>query len=178
MSWPPIENVMNCQPDSTNQSACGLAEDVIRRFGGVRVRVFGTSMVPSILPGSLISVQSADISEISSGEVVLYSREGRFFAHRVVARTRIDEQPALITRGDRLCYDDPPISGTELLGRVTSVQHGRGPAEFQVQPIARLGACKRAILHILQRSDRATYLYLRLASFWPSLFSGRASCRA
>jgi signal peptidase I len=169
---------MNHQPDSSNKSASGLAEDVIRRFGEVRVRVFGTSMVPSILPGSLISVQRADVSEISSGEIVLYSREGRFFAHRVVARTCIDEQPALITRGDRLCYDDSPITSTELLGRVTSIQYGEGRGERQVQPAARLGASKRVILQILQRSDCATYLYLRLASFWPSLFSGGTSCRA
>ena len=159
-------------------NAGGLAEDVIRRFGEVRVRVFGTSMVPSILPGSLISVQRADVSEISSGEIVLYSRGGRFFAHRVVARTCIGEQPALITRGDRLCYDDPPITSVELLGRVSFIQHGNGDGELQVQPVARLGSCKRAIVRILRRSDRATYLYLRLAAFWPSLFSGRASCRA
>jgi signal peptidase I len=169
---------MNYRQDSSNTNACGLAEDVVRRFGEVRVRVFGTSMVPSILPGSLISVQRADVSEISSGEIVLYSREGRFFAHRVVARTRIDEQPALITRGDRLCYDDPPITSTELLGRVTSIQRGEGRGERHIQPAARLGPRKRVILQILQKSDRATYLYLRLASFWPSLFSGRASCRA
>jgi len=169
---------MNYQPDSSIQNAGGLAEEVIRKFGEVRVRVFGTSMVPSILPGSLILVQRADVSEISSGEIVLYSREGRFFAHRVVARTYVGGQPALITRGDRLGYDDAPITSTELLGRVSGIQHDERHSEGQLQPVARLGAYKRAILHVLQRSDRATYLYLRLASIWPSLFFRRASCRA
>jgi signal peptidase I len=169
---------MSLQQDSSTKNARGLAEDVVREFGEVRVRVFGTSMAPSILPGSLIVVQRADVSEISDGEIVLYSREGRFFAHRVVGRTRIGEQPALITRGDRLTYDDPPITSGELLGRVTCVQHGEGRVERQIQPAAQLGAANRAIRYILQRSDRATYLYLRLASFWASLFSGRASCRA
>jgi hypothetical protein len=169
---------MKHQPDSFNQNVAGLAGDVIRGFGALRVRVFGTSMVPSILPDSMISVQRAGVSEISGGEIVLYARDGRFFAHRVVARTRVNEQPALITRGDRLCYDDPPVTETELLGRVTGIQYGTGDAGREFHPKAGIGVFRRLILHVLQRSDRATYFYLRLVSLWPGLFFGRTSCRA
>jgi hypothetical protein len=101
-----------------------LLGDVVRDFGSVRLRVFGTSMVPSILPGDVISVRRADISEITSGQIVLYSRAGRLFAHRVVAGIGSPEEPLLVTHGDRLTHDDFPISSNELLGLVTSGQNG------------------------------------------------------
>src|SRR5579862_270740 len=114
--------------------ACGLTEEVVRTFGEVRLRVYGTSMVPSILPGDLISVQHAAVHEISTGEIVMYSRDGRMFVHRVVDLIGGGTDGRLITRGDRLCHNDPPVSSTEMLGRVTSV--GRG--NFQRRPAIRL----------------------------------------
>ena len=157
---------------------CGLAGEVVRKFGEVRLRVFGTSMVPSVLPGDLISVQSTDISEVSTGEIVLYSREGRLFAHRVVGRAGSREDPRLITRGDRLSHNDPPVSSSELLGRVTSIECGDGRGHGRVRPAARLNTRQQMIVRILQTSDRAAYLYLRLVGHWRSFFSGRAECQS
>ena len=165
------------RPENATTLACGLAGDVVRTFGEVRLRAFGTSMVPSVLPGDLISVQRAGLSEISPGEIVLYSREGRLFAHRVVARAGSHDDPRLITRGDRLFHNDPPVSSSELLGRVTSVRCGDGRGHRHVNTDARLNAWEQIIVRVLQTSDRATYIYLRLAGYWRSFFSGRAACR-
>jgi len=158
--------------------ACSLASEVVRTFGGVRLRVFGTSMVPSILPGDLISVQRTDLSEISVGDIVLYWRDGSLFAHRVVARAGSHDDPRLVTRGDRLSYTDPLVSSFELLGRVTSIQCGDGLSYRQVRPTARERAWEQLIAHFLQTSELATSVYLRLAGYWRSFFSGRAACRA
>ena len=166
------------RPENVTTQACGLAGDVVRTFGEVRLRVFGTSMVPSILPGDLISIQRASLSEISQGEIVLYSREGRLFAHRVMSRAGTQDDPQLITRGDRLSHNDPPVSSSELLGRVTSIQSADGRGLRQIQPAARLSAWEQLILRVLRTSDRATYLYLRLEGHWRSFFSGRAACQA
>jgi signal peptidase I len=167
----PLENVATTQ-------ACGLAGDVVRTFGEVRLRVFGTSMVPSILPGDLIFIQRAHLSEISPGEIVLYSREGRLFAHRVVARAGSHDNLRLITRGDRLSHNDPPVLSSELLGRVTSIQCADGRGHRQLQPAARVNAWGQLIVRLLRTSDRATYLYLRLDGYWRSFVPGRAACRA
>ena len=158
--------------------ACGLAGEIVRTFGGVRLRVFGTSMVPSILPGDLISVQRADLSEISPGEIVLYSREGRLFAYRVVDLVGSRGDRRLLTRGDRLSHNDPLVSGSELLGRVTCIQTGDGRGQRRIRPATPESVWGRIIIRILRTSDRATYLYLRLAGYLPTLFSGRADCRA
>jgi hypothetical protein len=145
--------------------ACGLAGEVVRTFGGVRLRVFGTSMVPSILPGDLISVQRAVVTEISNGEIVLYVREGRMFAHRVVGCMDNPEGSLLIARGDRLRHNDPPVSSRELLGKVISIERG----DRQVKITSLSGGFNHRISHLLKASDRATYLYLKLASLWGKL---------
>ncbi len=139
--------------------ACGLAGEVVRTFGNVRLRVFGTSMVPYVLPGDLISVQRANVSEISLGEIVLYSREGRMFAHRVVGCKGSPENSHLITRGDSLRHNDPPISSSELLGRVISIERGN----CQWRPTLDLSTWERIIVRLFRNSNHATYLYLRLA---------------
>jgi hypothetical protein len=82
------------------------------------------------------------------------------------------EEPCLITRGDRLSHDDPPVFSAELLGRVVSVKRGNRkvqlPGMESHHPIARL----------LRASDRVTYLYVRLAASWRTLFPRRAKCQA
>jgi signal peptidase I len=157
---------------------CDLAAEIVRTFGEVRLRVFGTSMVPSILPGDLVSIQRAGISEISSGEIVLYSREGRLFVHRVLACTNSPEQPLLITRGDRLDHNDPPVCSAELLGRVTSIQRSDGRDNRQVEFPAEPFGSNVLMLRALRTSDCATYLYLRMSALWRALFPQRTKCQA
>src|ERR1700684_3632706 len=125
---------MNPREHATATLACGLAGEVVRTFGAVRLRVFGTSMVPSILPGDLVFIQRANASEISTGEIALYLRGGRLFAHRVVGRAGNAELPLLILRGDRLRREDPPVCPSELLGRVRFIERGGR----RLQPASRL----------------------------------------
>lgn len=159
--------------ETANKLRCDLAAEVIGTFGEIQLRVFGTSMVPSIFPGDLISVQRAVVSEVSSGEIVLYAREGRMFVHRVVACTGSPEHSLLIARGDRLRHNDPPVSFPELIGRVTRIE--RGPTRIPVRTC--LNLTEQAICRLLRFSDRATYVYLHLASLWNEFFLWRAVCR-
>ena len=155
--------------------ACGLTEEVVRNFGAVRLRVFGTSMVPSILPGDLVSIHRACLNDISPGEVVLFLQRGRLFVHRVVDRKVAatsggSVEPCLVTRGDRLRHDDSPVSSPELLGRVVSIERDNRKVELPA-----IGS-NQPILRLLRSSDRVTYLYLRLAACWRTFFLRRAKC--
>src|ERR1700692_186590 len=123
------------QGNASLEMACGLAGEIVRSFGEVRLRVFGTSMVPSIHPGDLLTIQRAGLSEISTGEVVLFFQKGRLFVQRVVdqkvAGTAVClEGSYLITRGDRLRHDDPPVSSSELLGRVVCIERDNRKVEI------------------------------------------------
>lgn len=154
--------------------ACDLTRDVVLNFGEVRLRAFGTSMAPSILPGDVIFIQRANMDQISPGEVVLYERRGRLFAHRVVGCAGTSGSPQLITRGDRLSYNDPPVSSAELLGRVTQIER----ASRQAQAPAPLTGWKHILLRLLRTSDFATYVYVGLVARWRRRLSRRAECRA
>lgn len=157
--------------------ACGLTEEVVRTVGEVRLCVTGTSMVPSILPGDFVTIQRASPKEISVGEVVLYLRNRQLIIHRVVdqqiaASGERAAESRLITRGDRVLRNDPPVSSQELLGRVVSIERDSRKRQL---PSA---GTNSLFVRLLQSSDRATYIYLRFAAFWRTLFLRRAKCQA
>ena len=162
--------------NASMELACGLAEEIVRNFGEVRLSVFGTSMVPSILPGDLVLIHRAGLDDVSRGDAVLFLQNRRLFVHRIVDRKVMTvagsiEEPCLITRGDRLLHNDPPVSSRELLGRVVSIER-----ENRTVELLPLGS-NRLIIGLLQSSDRVTSLYLRLAGFWRTLFFRRAKCQ-
>jgi len=146
--------------EGPNSPACNLAGEVVRNFGGLQLRVTGASMVPTIRPGDLVTVEKAAVTEISQGDVVVFARDGRLVAHRVVAHAGDLRDPLLITRGDRMTRDDSPVSAAELVGRVARIER-RGR---RVQIRARLSATQQALARLFRISDRATGLYLRLSA--------------
>jgi hypothetical protein len=165
------------QEDASRQLACGLAEEVVRTHGELRLRVFGTSMAPAILPGDVVSIRRASLTDISPDEIVLFSREGRFFVHRVVDRRvgaagNKQDEPCLITRGDCLRHDDPPVSSPELLGRVVGIERGNRKVKLPGKK------SKPSMARLLWSSGRFTYLYVRIAGYWRTLFLRSAKCRA
>jgi signal peptidase I len=161
---------------ASEKASKALVEEVVRSFGKVRLRVLGTSMAPAVLPGDLVSVRRVDLDEISAGEMVLFLQNERLFVHRVVSRNVVSatgntEELCLITRGDRLRHDDPPVSSKELLGRVVSIERDNRNVELAPHGSNRLFA------RLLRASDRATYLHLRLRACWRTLFFWGAKCR-
>lgn len=160
---------------SSVPTTCALAVELIRKFGFVRLPAIGTSMAPTIHPGDLLRVQRFNLGQISTGDIVVYARQGRLIVHRVImARTGSSYEPYLITRGDRLLRDDPRVLSSELLGLVTAVERGHRFQNLRPQP----NAIDRAMRFVLCCSDRATYLYLRLSAFWRRLCSRGLVCRA
>ena len=146
------------QRHNRNRVACALVEEVVRKFGTVRLRVIGTSMVPSILPGDVITVRRGSLNEIYRGDLVLCAGERSFAVHRDAAKTNCFGENFLLTRGDRLRHDDPLVCSAALLGRVESIER----AGCQLHPTDSLNIWKRMIAPLLRTSDRATYAYLEL----------------
>src|SRR3989442_10835380 len=103
---------------ATHELKCDLAADVIRRFGVLRLRVSGFSMLPSIWPGDIACVSR--VVAYQPGDVVLFSRKGRLFIHRVVETSG----GAVVTRGDSMLDADPPVAVSDVLGRVEGIARG------------------------------------------------------
>jgi signal peptidase I len=139
-----------------------LVGEILRNFGLACVSVKGTSMTPAVQPGDVLSIQHADFQQISIGQIVLYARDGRLITHRAVEKSEGPHAPYLVTRGDRIVQDDYPVSRDELLGRVKFIE--RGGRRFQ--PVEHPGVPRQLLCRMLRASDRATFIYLRLAEFW------------
>jgi hypothetical protein len=111
-------------PHSEEQSVkCALFAQIVSRCGYARLKALGTSMAPSILPGDTLIVERRQMPGLAIGDVAVYLRSGRLFAHRV-ARIVNGPDATLVTRGDAMDSDDPPVLADEIIGRVVSVVPG------------------------------------------------------
>lgn len=133
---------------------CELAADVLRSSGKLRLQVTGWSMLPSIVPNDTLMIERATSEHISVGDIVLFRRDARLFAHRVVAKAVPAQQmdsPQIITRGDGMPQPDPMVRETELLGKVNFiVRNGK-----LIEPGRNLGFATRAVAELVRRSSSA-----------------------
>ena len=136
--------VINREPRHAGQAygereilVLSVASEVLRTSGRLRFAALGASMVPTIFPGDILIIRRETAGSAQCGNVVLCSRAGRFCAHRLVAKQEQDGRLSLVTRGDALRENDPPLAESELLGLVTTVIRGRKRIELDGHPTAR-----------------------------------------
>jgi hypothetical protein len=79
-------------------------------------------MLPTLWPGDILTIQSVRPEQVEPGEIVLYMRHDRFFIHRIVSTDLKRDKAFLVTRGDCMFEDDPPVDRSELLGRIIEVR--------------------------------------------------------
>ena len=136
---------------------CSLALEVLRRFGELRLRVTGGSMLPSLWPGDVLVIRSAQASACSCGDLVLFRREERFFVHRVLDVS----STGVLTRGDSLPAPDPLVTTDELLGRVISVSRNGTeqplPTPVRFGRLIAWGVCRSTVFYNLLLRLRAAY---------------------
>lgn len=132
--------------DAQHLAKCALAAEVLRNSGRLRLRVNGWSMLPSVWPGDTLWIERASRKTIAEGDIVLFTRDQRLFAHRVVGRSTGDL--GILTRGDAMRVADPPVNDDELLGRVVAMQRN---ANFIV-PRKTLSAWEHIVATLVSRS--------------------------
>jgi len=107
-----------------------LASEVLRTSGGLRFAALGGSMVPTIFPKDILIVRRETARSARTGDVVLFFRESRFCAHRLVEKTEEGGRLSLVTRGDALAQNDAPVTEDEMLGCVEAVVRGQKRIEL------------------------------------------------
>jgi peptidase S24-like protein len=143
---------------STQDTRLDLAAEVLHRFGEVRFIAHGSSMIPSIYPGDLLTVRSDSASDARRGEIVFFLLGGRPFVHRVMRKWPERNRVVFATRGDALPKEDPSIDASQLLGRITQVQR-RGKS---ISIITKPGPFTRA--HRWAVRNSSTFARLLLAA--------------
>ncbi len=126
-------------------------------------------MLPSVWPGDVLLAHRRDIGQISTGDVVLFIREGRLIAHRVVSRTGDPVNPCLITRGDAQLAQDSPVTAAELLGKVAFILR----AGKQLEPGAGPSFAARLMAKLVSHSGRLAWILVRLRAVWQNLGEGK-----
>jgi signal peptidase I len=126
-----------------SELACELAADVAQSFGEVRLKVTVTSMLPTLWPGDIITVQRRDMAALQLGNVVVYRREGMLVTHRVT-HIRGDR---LITRGDSIRYNDLPVNQSEIVGQAAFIDRNGRRMHLNQSCWQRIGS------FLLRRSD-------------------------
>lgn len=138
---------------SVDRSKIALIGDVLRRFGEVRIRVTGSSMLPSVWPGDQLTIRRRLVTETRTGDIAVFTRDHRLFAHRVVAH----EGRRLVTQGDGVPSRDEPVNETELLGVVVSVARNGKRAGLPAGP----GVAGRLAAALVRRSSHASRILQR-----------------
>jgi signal peptidase I len=108
---------MEALSDPNDLPKSELAAEVVRSFGELRLRVSGSSMLPAIRPGDDLLIQQCCIEQTRPGDIVLFMRHRRLFAHRVISRS----STCVVTQGDGIAEPDRPVTANELLGKVIRV---------------------------------------------------------
>jgi hypothetical protein len=143
--------------DSPGDPKLGLAVEMLRRHGTVRLKAWGASMLPSVWPGDLLTIQSA-AHEVFPGDIVLVLRDNSFVIHRLVERRQCQDCLSWITKGDAMPQDDPPVAASQLLGRVVGISR----ANRSFVPSRRAPPLQSVLAKMLCRWDRLRILALRI----------------
>jgi signal peptidase I len=101
-----------------------LAMEVLQIAERVRFRAIGTSMLPTIWPGDILTVRRKSFREIQVGDVAVFQRAGRLVTHRVVGKT----SDVIIAQGDAKRRADAPFGQEDLLGRVVAIHRSEKEA--------------------------------------------------
>jgi Peptidase S24-like len=104
--------------EAPGETKLGLAAELLRGHGTLHLKARGTSMLPSVWPGDLVTIQSVADDEAVVGDILLVLRDNRFFVHRLVERRLVQDCLLLIMKGDAMPHNDPPATASQLLGRV------------------------------------------------------------
>ena len=97
-----------------------LSAELIEDQGGLRFRASGKSMLPSIHDGDVLTIEKTDPADIGIGDVVMVRMDpNSLLVHRVIKH----EDDCWTTCGDAVIRPDAPFRASQLLGRVSAIDH-------------------------------------------------------
>jgi hypothetical protein len=145
-----------------------LARDTLLATGQLQMRAMGTSMLPAILPGDLLTFRHLAADDILPDQIVLVDRaDAGWQVHRIVAING----DQVTTRGDALRHRDPVASRQRLLGVLVGQQRGDRWLPVDRSPNRRLPVATRFLLRHLPLAHRVACIAARR---WPRLIESVA----
>jgi signal peptidase len=132
-----------------------MALEVLQSTGKLRLQVTGSSMLPSLWPGDVLTLESISAQPLLPGEIVLFQREDQLVIHRVSRLLSSMGHTEAVTRGDCIADEDAPIAASDVLGRVIEVYRGHNPIPISIS------IYRRSLGWVLSHSDFLSRVALR-----------------
>ena len=98
---------------------------------GIDLRVSGKSMRPLIRQGDAIRIEKCAPGLLAIGDIITFKKDGRYFTHRILWRTKKANGIMLVTKGDNEINPDPPVSSDRILGRVVAIRGAHRTLHFE-----------------------------------------------
>lgn len=99
-----------------------LCADLLQSGQPVSFRASGSSMVPTLRAGDLVTVVPVGVADIRPGDVLLYATARGLTAHRVLRTLPGDSHRTFRTRGDAPGSTEEQVEASQVLGRVESLR--------------------------------------------------------
>lgn len=117
---------MSTAPPNLSVEILDAAVELMGRSGRIgRLRVRGTSMVPTIVAGQVVAVDFSP-ERLARGDIVLFRYNDVLVVHRLVGRASRDGRRYYRIRGDGRIRLDPPVDPEQIVGRVIALEHDGG----------------------------------------------------
>ncbi len=100
--------------------------ELLRAGQSVRFSAAGNSMHPTIQRGDLLIIEPCHPRDLAVGDIILYKDGRRLFAHRIIRiqspRSGACGATRFVLRGDFRFHPDPPVTASQILGKIISVE--------------------------------------------------------
>ncbi len=159
----PQERILTVSPERQADLRLALARQTLQTAGHLRIRAFGSSMLPAILPGDLLTFRAATPADAVPGRIVLAATNvSEWRVHRIAAL----DGDWVVTRGDALRHLDPATTRASLLGVLEVQQRGDRILATDRSPNRLVPSTSRWLLRHLPLAHRLARITARR---WPRL---------
>ena len=103
-----------------------LSWEILKRGDSIRFKAHGSSMLPLIRDGDILTIKPIKIWDLKPGDVVFYQTAGeKCVVHRVITIDIRNDQHIVVFKGDSSPGSLEEVEEEQLLGRVVQL-HRRG----------------------------------------------------
>ena len=116
-----------------------LSNQILNKGGKLSFKAHGSSMLPFIKSGDVISLEPVAEKSLTVGTIVLYkSDQTQMVAHRVVKRRVKNGQIFLSVKGDAHLHSDQLVTGEQIIGKITEIKRDSRIVRFdrKLWPVA------------------------------------------
>ncbi|MBA3900198.1 MAG: signal peptidase I [Bacteroidetes bacterium] len=100
----------------------GLSTELLASNHGVKLRLGGYSMYPSLKPGDIATIEQSPFKTLAPGDVITFKRQGRWIAHRLIKKETVQGETILHTKGDSCLKMDETVTAESYAGKIISIE--------------------------------------------------------